>query len=479
MYLFFEEPINSADLRRHLVKLLVLNDFEIGKGQLEIFPHPGGNGSLGLGLRLPMQSGFAWLDKRDLEVEYERHELDATQALELFIDVLDGDANSFAAFRKLKAHVEQLERRKNEAIAHGRREPKNNVVSIHRNQTAQEEGEFKNFVRAVFHQMPPGIIIDNWYKGRLYHLNGLTGPSQRAEAIECVGHYLFYGDPSCDLPALGYGYEQERQWALEEFLRSRNNGQSHEINRGRSDAFAQVDRAANWRPAHKQAEEPQKYSPVRPISWVRENANRQSDARKRIAKALEALTQTERSFTTEELRKEAGCSRDTLYKHGDIWRAEYDRRKEIAQNDYDDLAQGFFAICTDEYNDVVGAGSTQTQPPTTLLSKNMPPGRLAARRIAYEMSMRAYRDQRQAQKTAVRSQEASESTWLDEVTRLTETEPSTLSIHEIKALLVVLAAYLATAPTYECQTDLQVYISRLKEQLAAAALGPRPIARPP
>ncbi len=44
--------------------------------------------------------------------------------------------------------------------------------------------------------------MDNWYKGRLYHLNGLTGPSQRAEAIECLGHYLFYGDPSRDLPAL-------------------------------------------------------------------------------------------------------------------------------------------------------------------------------------------------------------------------------------------------------------------------------------
>jgi hypothetical protein len=112
LYLFFEEPINSADLRKQLIKLLTLNDFQVGKGQLEIFPHPGGDGSLGLGLRLPMQPGFAWLDKKTLDIDYERHELDPTQALELFVDVLDGDSNSYAAFRQLKTYNEQLEKRK-------------------------------------------------------------------------------------------------------------------------------------------------------------------------------------------------------------------------------------------------------------------------------------------------------------------------------------------------------------------------------
>jgi hypothetical protein len=479
LYLFFDEPINSADLRKQLIKLLTLNDFQIGKGQLEIFPHPGGEDSLGLGLRLPMQPGFAWLDKKTLEIDYERHELNPTQALELFIDVLDGDANSYSAFRQLKSYIEVLEKRKNAAAAHGRGKPVSNVVPIRRTEKPAETGEFIDFVRAVFHRLPPGIIVDNWYQGRLYHLNGLTGPSQRAESIECVGHYLFYGDPSRDLPALGYGYEQERQWALEEFLRARNNGQSHEINRGRADAFAQVERAANWRPAHKQGNEPKRYAAVVPITWVRGNAKRQTDARKRISSAFDGLTEDDRSFTTEELRKAAGCSRETLYKHEDLWRAEYDRRKKIARNDYQELAEGFFAICTGEYNDVVGAGSTQTQPPSTSFEQDMPPGRLAARRIAYEISMRSERDKRQAQRTALGSLEASESTWEGDVTRLTEKEPSVLSVSEIKVLLVILASYLATAPNYESQSVLQIYISKLKEQMAAGMNGPRLVVRPP
>jgi hypothetical protein len=109
----------------------------------------------------------------------------------------------------------------------------------------------------------------------------------------------------------------------------------------------------------------------------------------------------------------------------------------------------------------------------------MPPGRLAARRIAYEISMRSQRDQRQAQKTALCSQEAAESTWEGDVTRLTENEPSTLSVSEIKALLVVLATYLATAPDYDSQTGLQMYISELKEQMTAATNGPQLVVRPP
>ncbi|MBZ0188622.1 MAG: hypothetical protein K8F91_20420 [Candidatus Obscuribacterales bacterium] len=479
LYLFFEEPISSADLRKQLVKLLVLNDFQIVKGQLEIFPHPGGQGSLGLGLRLPMQPGFAWLDRKTLEIDHERHELSATKALELFIDVLESDANSYADFRQLKTYVEQLEKRKSAAIARGRGESNSNVVSIRRTEKPVQEGEFDDFVCAVFHRLPPGIIVDNWYKGRLYHLNGLSGPSQRAEAIECVGHYLFYGDPSRDLPALGYGYEQERQWALDEFLRVRNNGQSHDINRGRADAFAQVERAAQWRPPHKKADQPQKYSPVVPITWVRGNAKRQTDARRRISNALEGLKEREGSFTTEELRKAARCSRETIYKHEDIWRAEYDRRRAIAANEYQDLAEGFFASCTGEYNDVVGAASSESKPPSTSLTQDMPSGRLAARRIVYEISMRSKRDQRLALKTSVGSQESSESAWLSEVTRLSEQEPSSLSVPEVKVLLALLATYLATAPSYESQNDLQLYILMLKRQLVTVSNGPLGVVRPP
>jgi len=465
LYLFFDEEINSAELRRHLFKLLTLSGFDVGKGQLEIFPHPGDQGSMGMGLRVPMQPGFAWLDKKTLEVEHERNDLDATMALELFVDVLDGDPNTFEDFRRLKAHVEELEKRKSQAAAHGRGESKSNVVPIRREPKASADSDFTELVSGVFHLLPPGIIVENWYKGRLYHLYGLNGPSQRAEAIECVGHYFFYGDPSRDLPALGYGYEEERQWAIEEFLRSRNHGQSKDINRGRADALGQVERAANWRPAHK-TDEPVKYSPERPISWVRENANRKKDARERISDALDAIKKQKRTFTTVELQKAAGCSRETLYNHKDIWR-----------QDYEDLAEGFFANCTDEYNDVVGAVSPQNKPPTTSSSEIMPPGRLAARRIAYELSMRAKRDRNQAKPDPVDSSGAE--TWQAEVDRLTEPLVSELSVTAIKALLVVLSAYLATAPDYESQTDLQLYMSLLRKKLDAETIGPIAVVRPP
>ncbi len=454
LYIFFEESINSADLRKQLVKVLTLNDFQIGKGQLEIFPHPGGEGSLGLGLRLPLQPGFAWLDKRTLEIEHERHELNATKALELFVDALDGDANTYQSFKQFKAHAQELEQRRKTSEQQSRGQSDDKVIPLHRSSARAQSGDFVDFVSAVFSKLPPGIIVDNWYKGRLYHLNGLSGPSQRAEAIECLGHYLFYGDPSRDMPALGYGYEQEREWAIREFLSCRHNGQSGEINRGRADALAQVERAANWRPAHKQSEEPAKFRQSRPIAWIRANVNKSLDARKRISEALDGIKKLQRRFSTEDLRKAAKCSRETLYKHEDIW-----------QKDYEDLADGFFAACTDEYNVVVGAASSQSKPPSTSLEEDMPPGRLAARRIVYEISMRTDRQETRARKEAIRSQEASERDWRAKVNLVAQKDPETLSVKELKTVLVILLGYLALAPNDECQQFIQERISAVRKAL--------------
>jgi hypothetical protein len=109
----------------------------------------------------------------------------------------------------------------------------------------------------------------------------------------------------------------------------------------------------------------------------------------------------------------------------------------------------------------------------------MPPGRLAARRIIYEISMRSHRYKRQSEKTSLASQKASESTWQAEVTSLTQTDPSTLSVAELKVLLVILLGYLAMAPDYDSQNALQNYISALKEQMSAALNGPQQVVRPP
>jgi hypothetical protein len=93
--------------------------------------------------------------------------------------------------------------------------------------------------------------------------------------------------------------------------------------------------------------------------------------------------------------------------------------------------------------------------------------------------MRSQRDKRNTQKTSVSSLEAVETTWQSEVSRLTEKEPSTLLVHEIKALLTVLAMYLATAPSYESQECLMLYMSSLREQLDRLMTGPDSIVRPP
>ena len=109
LYIFFDEPINSHDLRKQLVLLLRLNDFQIEKGQLEVFPSPGdGPGSLGHGLRLPLQPGFAWLDPYDLEVIRDRSQLSPVKALEFFLQDLHDAPNTWRDFNQLKDYVENL-----------------------------------------------------------------------------------------------------------------------------------------------------------------------------------------------------------------------------------------------------------------------------------------------------------------------------------------------------------------------------------
>ncbi|MBY0552046.1 MAG: hypothetical protein K2W95_32480 [Candidatus Obscuribacterales bacterium] len=464
LYLFFDEPINSNDLRRQLIKLLTLNDFEIAKGTLEVFPNRG-NKSLGLGLRLPLQPGFAWLDRRTLEMDIERMEVSATKALELFLDAVDADANSYRDFQRLKSYNDDLELRRSQ-LAQVPDAP-HNIVPLRRSPDKSQPAEFTEFVTSVFRRLPPNLIVDNWYKGRIFHLNGLSGPSQRAEAIVCVSHYLFYGDPSRGLPSLGYGYEQEREWALRDFLSAHHNGQSKDINDDRPDALAQVERAAHWRPAHAKGKEPAKYSPSRPISWIRENENRQKDARQRIQEALDTLRSQQRYFTTVELHELASCSRRTLYDHQDIWRAVYDDRKN-----YKDVSDGFFEICTDEYNVAVGADSPKIEPPSASLPKITPPGLRAARQIASEIAMRNARAIQRTRKTADSLQIKQEQDWQQKVAFYTFTKPFDLGIENLKLFLVVLLRYLALAPTLEDQLALQSYITDLRQELERRCSGP-------
>lgn len=458
LYLFFDEPISSSELHHQLVALLKLNDFVVSKGQLEVFPNPGKN-SQGMGLRLPLQHGFAWLDKRSLDVDYYREEMTPTKALTYFLDLLDSDANTYKAFRQLKAHVLDLESKRLKAkLPPGEA---SNVIPL-RSPALLPDNAYGHQVTTVFGHLPSGMNAENWSRGREFSIAGLTGPSQRAEAIFCLNHYLFYGDPSRNLPAMGYGFEEERDWAVREFLEARHNGQSEDISRGRADALEQSARAAHWRPPSKRDTKPRTYTATRPISHIRANANKKRDARQKIQDALDSLKKLGRSFTTVELEEASDVSRRTLYNHKDIWR-----------QDYEELAAGFFASCIHEYNAVVGAASSESLPPSTVSQKITPPGLLAVRRIVTDISMRAKRDIRKAVRQKESVQDDSDKAWRDKVAALTTASPPTLSIGEIKALLFVLPGYLSVAPYEEEATALFTYIQQLRRELAKCLAPPK------
>lgn len=462
LYIFFDEAIASKNLYQLLVKLLKLSDFEVAKGTLEVFPHPG-YASLGMGLRLPLQSGFAWLDKKTLEVDHYREELSATKALEYFLDVLDSDANSYQDYLALKARVLELE-----ALAGASPlMPADNVVSIRSNIKAVVSSESTIFVNSIFGHQPLNINADDWQKGRQFHLQGLTSPSQRAEAAFCLGHYFFYGDPSRGLPALGYADIDRREDLIEEFLTTNHNGFSKDIARGRADAFAQVTRMANWMPSHRRAGEAPTYTAAPPISWVKENAKRKASARRRIQDALASLHIRRRPFSTVELQKAAGCGRDTLYKHADIWRREYE-----------DLAEDFFAACPDEYNAVEDSiFPEEGLPCPPVLTEKTPLGLIAARQVVFELSLKVRKEVQVLEVTHSEIRRSQENDWCDRVAALIQKSPGDLSISEIKTRIYSLSGLLSIAPYEENAMSVLPYIKQLRQELDKRHTGPKSIDR--
>ena len=73
-------------------------------------------------------------------------------------------------------------------------------------------------VEKIFSGLPPGIEPFLWSAGAEYFRSGIFSAAKQAEAIFTLGHYLFYGDPSRDVLALGFGYEAEREWVIENIL---------------------------------------------------------------------------------------------------------------------------------------------------------------------------------------------------------------------------------------------------------------------
>jgi len=211
-------------------------------------------------------------------------------------------------------------------------------------------------------------------------------------------------------------------------------------------------RAAHWLPERRRGSDQIRYEPQVPVSWVIENANRKKDARQRIKDALEAIEKHQRPFTTVELQETAQCSRTTLYKHADIWR-----------QSYEDLASGFFANCTHEYNAVGRAASSESKPSSTTDSEIMPPGRLAARRIVFEITMRAQRERTEK----VKEIQSLDQTWHKKVETHTATKAADLDIGNLKAVIAVLLFLCSLAPTEEDYNSLRVTVTAYQNELSA------------
>lgn len=459
LYIFFDEPISSKDLRNQLVQLFTLKGFEVAKGKLEIFPHPGQGASIGQGLRLPLQPGFAWIDQQTFELEYDRAEFSPTKALTYFLDELEMCSNTRNNFHRMKSTVERLNATREQIVAQFKEKPAEQKPGVVlpfkrpvKDSAATEVGSTD--LACVFGALPPGIMPDIWTKGRQYASTGLTGPAQRADAIYCLNHYLFYGDPEHGKPALGYGYADERAWAVEQILHEKHNGQSKDITRATSDSLAQITRAANWIPPHKRGEELKPYEIKMPVAYIRHNAKQAADARQRIQKALDEFVELKQPFSIRDLMQKSGCWEKTLYRHEDLWRGVQEK-----------LRNQRFAAVAPEYNAGEGAGSQKTCPTHQPTEKITPAGLLAARRIVHEISMRTEREKQRKLKSALRRSEASENDWVDKIKVLTEKRPSELPIERLKSLLVVLIHYLNLAPCEEEATSLHAFIQQMKIEI--------------
>ena len=447
LYIFFEQPVPAREIHKGLAQFLRSAGFVVQQGTLEVFPNPGA-GSLGYGLRLPLQPGWAWLDSNTLEVLVERAALSPEAALLKFMADCRDFGNGPLEYAQFKSAIAEL------AVAQEQIAQSLDRALGDSTQHIQAGNELAAAaVKGVFKTPPPGIIAETWWRGRCYFESGLTGPSQRADAIFALGHYLFYGDPEKQLEPLGYGYEEERRYAVESILARKNHGHSKDLNRNRSDATAQIGRAARWLPAHKRADEITRYKKVVPISWVRHNGNLKADAITRIKAAVEELVAAAAPFKITELEQKAGCSRSTLYKHSALWKSLYLELKKLPEKS------------SDEYNAVVGAAAGQAGSPPLLSKPEMSPGRLAARRVVLDLMQRTDRDRQDRQWYIESVFEKYAKSWKAKV--LAEKPPDLLaaSARELKACVPILLSLLSKAPDEEAQIWLQSEIQIMRKRL--------------
>lgn len=310
LYLPFDEWEESEEVETTLKTWLKCLGYQIEGGQLEVFPS-------GNGLRLPLQKGFAWLND-DGSLKVRREEITEEQALASFLSDLEENSSNWQRAKRLIES--QIQSAGSLAGAGGQSHDK--VISL---------AGFEDFFKR-------GKIQETWDKGRDYWLNGLNGPNQRHEAVLAIGHYLWYGDDSENIPAFpGRGHNETRARLIEAWLRKKHNGFCNHINRGQwNEILAHIWRAVFWRRGNRfKAYEPypmtdrlikrlievyNKTGQLFEINRMAEaNNKRQLAARDRIRAAVLKCEQSGQQITRNGLAELTGCSPNTVSRHQDLW----------------------------------------------------------------------------------------------------------------------------------------------------------------
>lgn len=312
-YLFLDDWHQSDELEETLKSWLRANGYEIKNGVLEVFPSKNG-------LRLPMQSGFAWLDASG-QVIVSREDLTADEAIMRFSQDALSRVSDWQQSKCLM--LSQLER-KNSSCPGG--------AAAHAEAIKNEGFE---------HLFNYKLIKENFQKGRDYWQTGLTASGQRHDAIICVEHYLWHGDPANDVPALpGDKFDETRYRLIRAWLEKNHNGMCRHINRGKwARIETQIKRAVKWRRAPEsmpQVREPYpmteraievliaRYKQTGRI-WTMDdlkkgNDGREQNAREKITQAVKLLQSQGRRVTGRQISRLSGCNHHTIRKHFDIWK---------------------------------------------------------------------------------------------------------------------------------------------------------------
>lgn len=311
VYLFFDQWENSTEVQQTLKTWLAGNNYEIRNGVLEVYPS-------GMGLRLPLQQGFAWLDQSG-SVITPREKLTTSEATSRFIEDLETRASDWQTAKSLIAS--QLERIQQSTSGSAQ-------AHLNATDTAGFEGLF-NY----------RLIPEKYQDGRQYWKTGLNANGQRHDAILAVEHYLWHGDPDADIPAMpGQSNNRLRYELIRAWIEQKHNGFCNHIKRGNwRKVEAQIKRAVAWRRSAGTNVREEYALTEKAIDrliglykatgrvWSMDdfrkgNERRRETAREKITAALELLTAQGRKVTLRQLMRLTGCHHQTINRHADIWR---------------------------------------------------------------------------------------------------------------------------------------------------------------